>query len=142
MKKGLSVLVVLAMCLTLFGCQSDYTVLVKNAKKANIVTLMNDYVGLSGYKITFVDSTKSNFKILAGVNVYSYNYQNINYSVGSIEESFLNVQIKQVGKDVSLKTKGEGYSEKNWELAEGFIEHLKKTYTLEIAEGVNNDQLK
>lgn len=139
MKKVFASLIVLAMCLTFYGCQSDYTVLIKNAKKANIITLMNDYVGLNGYKIAFTDSTKSNFKILTDVNVYSYHYQNINYSAGSIEEAFLNVQLKQVGKDVSLKTKADGLSEKNWELAGGFIEHLKKTYKLEITEGGSDD---
>ncbi len=132
MKIGLKILITFFLFIALVGCQSDYSLLVKNSKKANIITSIKDYVGLNGYSITYIDSAQNNIKILTSQSFVTNYYQYSNMAAGTEYKTYLSIQIKQIGKDVALTTKGDGFSDKNAQLAQGFIESLKKSYTVEI----------
>ncbi len=60
----LALLLVSLIALSLAGCNFNNNYLVKNAKLADIETILKDYAGLSGYTVTYANDASGAYRIV------------------------------------------------------------------------------
>jgi len=153
--KVITVCFFLALTMLLSSCGYNVSFLIKNATTKDISTILKDYVGLSGYRITYANDETGSYRILVGratipASEYSRTYfESSSYGTGEYkttigESSSVNIanppqkqfaalaiQMSQQGNDVLINAQSTGDLDASGQF-KAFVDFLKgKGYSVE-----------
>ena len=118
-----------AAVITLFigGCSYNVSYLVKNSQLGDVETVLKDYAGLSGYKMSYADDKTGAYRIVVNsaiVPVVGGAPQGEHVQAVEREVASLAVQMAQEGKDVSINAQSTGSLDASDQF-KAFIDYLQ-----------------
>lgn len=118
------------------GCVYNVSYLVKNAKMSDVGTVLKDYVGLSGYNMTYADDQTGAYRVVVNSTIVPAGPAGRPVRVVERQVASLAIQLSQEGNDVSINAQSTGEIDAS-EQFRGFIAFLQgKGYTIqEIRQG-------
>jgi hypothetical protein len=134
-RNGFLLLVVAVAVLFIGGCSYNVSYLIKNSQMSAVGTVLKDYAGLSGYKMTYSNDQTGAYRIVVNSALVpagaigmqgEYKRQPLEREVASLA-----VQLAQEGKDVSINGQSTGNLDASGQF-QAFLDYLRgKGYIVE-----------
>jgi len=130
--KNLLIILLIAVAVAMTGCNFNNDYLVKNAKLAEVETIIKDFAGLSGYPITYSDDATGAYRIVVQKALVPVTgdmherHQALESQVASLA-----VQMSQQGADVLINAQSTGQLDASNQYS-AFLDYLRgKGYTVQ-----------